>query len=705
MHTKAICTVAFLTLNAVFAVGELSQEYSEPWLDSRLPPERRARILVNQMTSEEKRSMLYGTKGSDYVGYVPAISRLNIPALKYNDGPQGFRDDSMLGSTTAWPSGLTVAASWDTNTMRAWGESMGKEFFDKGANVQLGPGVCVARIPKNGRNFEYLSGEDPYLGYVLVQPVVKAIQGQQVVANAKHYVNNNQETNRHFVSENVDERTRFEMYYPPFVGAIESGVGSAMCSYNKINQVWSCENNSTLMRDLKIRMKYRGYVMSDWGATHSLSIEKGLDQEMPGNTSFNQQSLKSIPENVIDDSVVRIFTPFFEVGTFDNPNPNQISNNVTSVEHVAIARELSENSTILLKNDGNVLPLKKTNLKVAVVGTQAWNPIVHGGGSGRVIASWVKPPLWSLCDMLGVDRVDNTTSESSKCNQKNGNCVTYFDGTENPPPSAAADYDVALLFVQTSSSEGYDRTNLTFGAEQENMLVKWSHVTGKGFKKVLIMSTPGAVLTPWSDNIHSILLNFMPGEAMGDAISNLIFGDVVPTGKLPLTFPNKDNEQEMTVAQYPGVDNAGNATYTEGFFFGYRWYDKHKVTPKYSFGHGLSYTTFAYGKIIIEGRTVSCDITNTGLVRGAEVVQLYVGFGDQRFGKDQREETVKQLKGFGKYYLNPSETVRATFVLKDRDLSYWDIENTRWALKVGKAEVSIGSSSTDIRATGTINVN
>ena len=398
----------------------------------------------------------------------------------------------------------------------------------------------------------------------MVQPVVKAIQGQQVVANAKHYVNNNQETNRHFVSENVDERTRFEMYYPPFVGAIESGVGSVMCSYNKINQVWSCENNSTLMRDLKIRMKYRGYVMSDWGATHSLSIEKGLDQEMPGNTSFNQESLKGIPENVIDDSVVRILAPFFEVGTFDNPNPNQISNNVTSVEHVAIARELSENSTILLKNDDNVLPLKKRNLKVAVVGTQAWNPIVHGGGSGRVIASWVKPPLWSLCDMLGVDRVDNTTSESSSCNKRNGNCVTYFDGTETPPPSASADYDVALLFVQTSSSEGIDRTNLTFGAEQENMLVQWSHVTGKGFKKVLIMSTPGAVLTPWSDNIHSILLNFMPGEAMGDAISNLIFGDVVPTGKLPLTFPNKDNEQEMTVAQYPGVDNAGNATYTEG---------------------------------------------------------------------------------------------------------------------------------------------
>ena len=238
-----------------------------------------------------------------------------------------------------------------------WGvvKEIMKEFFDKGANVQLGPGVCVARIPRNGRNFEYLSGEDPHLGYILVQPVINAIQGQQVVANAKHYVNNNQETNRHFVSENVDERTRFEMYYPPFKGAIEAGVGSMMCSYNKINHIWSCENNSTLMTDLKTRMGFKGYVMSDWGATHSLSIEQGLDQEMPLNKSFNQESLKTIPQYIIDDTVVRILTPFFQVGTFDNPNPNEISNNVTSVEHVEIARELSENSTILLKNDDNQL--------------------------------------------------------------------------------------------------------------------------------------------------------------------------------------------------------------------------------------------------------------------------------------------------------------------------------------------------------------
>ena len=681
---------------------------TDPWMNAQSSPEQRARILMSHMTSEEKRSMLYGTgdgeKHANYVGNVPAIPRLNIPALKYNDGPQGFRDNAMLGSTTAWPSGLTVAASWDTETMRTWGEAMGKEFFDKGANVQLGPGVCVARIPRNGRNFEYLSGEDPHLGYILVQPVINAIQGQQVVANAKHYVNNNQETNRHFVSENVDERTRFEMYYPPFKGAIEAGVGSMMCSYNKINHIWSCENNSTLMTDLKTRMGFKGYVMSDWGATHSLSIEQGLDQEMPLNKSFNQESLKTIPQYIIDDTVVRILTPFFQVGTFDNPNPNEISNNVTSVEHVEIARELSENSTILLKNDEEALPLKAHNLKVAIVGTQAWNPIVHGGGSGEVVPAWVKPPLWSICDILGVERIDGSTSGSSNCNAGNGNCVTYYDGTDSPPPSVSSEFDAAILFIQTTSSEGSDRTNLTFGTSQEEMVTKWSAVEGKFFKKILVMSTPGAVLTPWSDRLHGMLLNFMPGQAMGDAITNVIFGEVNPSGKLPLTFPNKENEQEMTESQYPGLNNAGNATYTEGFFFGYRWYDKHKVTPKYSFGHGLSYTTFSYGKLSISGRTISCDITNTGEVYGSEVVQLYVGFSDQKFGSDQREEPVKQLKGFEKYYLRPGESITATLTLTDRDLSYWNVDSKSWSLKVGKANIFIGSSSSDIRGNGVMNV-
>ena len=502
---------------------------------------------------------------------------------------------------------------------------MGKEFYLKGANVQLGPGVCVARIPKNGRNFEYLSGEDPYLGYKLVQDAINGIQSQGVVANAKHYVNNNQETNRGSVSENVDERTRFEMYYPPFKGAIEANVGSMMCSYNKINHVYSCENNGTLLTDLKSRMGFKGYVMSDWGATHSLSIEQGLDQEMPRNKFFNQTSLNSKPQSAIDDSVVRILTGFFAVGIIDKPNPNQISNNVTSLAQNNVAKEISENSTILLKNDNDALPLEKTNLKVVVVGNQSWQPVVHGGGSGQVVPAWVKPPLWSICDMLGVDRIDPSTSILSNCNNDNGNCVTYNDGSQKPPATASKDYNVAILFIETSSHEGGDRPNLSFGNGQDEFVTNWGQVNGNGFKKVLVMSTPGAVLTPWSGGMDSMLLNFMPGQAMADAITNVLFGEVNPSGKLPLTFPNEENEQKMTVSQYPGLDNGENATYSEGFFFGYRWYDYNQVKPKFSFGHGLSYTVLIR-KFVSKRACESCDITNTGNVEGAEVVQLYVGY-------------------------------------------------------------------------------
>jgi len=694
---------------SVCAAGPLAETVgSQPWMSKAMSPRDRARSVMTHMTAEEKRGMLYGygcqTKEWPYTGNVAGIPRLNVPALKYNDGPQGFRHDAIPGSSTSWPSGLTAAASWDSDTMYAWGSGMGKEFYDKGANVQLGPGLCVARVPLNGRNFEYLSGEDPFLGYSLVQPVIQAIQSQGVVANAKHWVNNNQETNRDSVSENVDERTRFEMYYPPFEGAIKANVGSMMCSYNKINHVYSCENNETLMTDLKTRLGFQGYVMSDWGATHSVSIEQGLDQQMGDNTIFNQISLRSQPQEAIDESVVRILTGFFAVGVFDKPNPNNITNNVTSIEHNTMAQKISENSTVLLKNLNGALPLKKTNLKVIVVGKQSWQPTVFGGGSGHVVPAWTKPPLWAICDALGVDRIEpSSASKLSNCNSENGNCVTYNDGSKPSPSSAPTDYDVAILFIQTSSSEGSDRSNLLFGDGQDDMVSSWGKLQGAGFKKIVVMSTPGAVLTPWTDGVDAMLLNFMPGQAMADAVANILFGDVNPSGKLPLTFPNKENEQGMTVSQYPGVDSGENATYSEGFFFGYRWYDKNKVEPKYPFGHGLSYTTFSYGKLSISGRTVTCEITNTGNVEGSEVVQLYVGFR-QRFGKDQREEPVKQLKGFKKTRLLPQETAAVTFMLTDRDLSFWDIEAKQWALKVGKADIYVGTSSGNIAQTGVMNV-
>jgi beta-glucosidase len=234
---------AFTVLICVFFSLFLSN--CTAWMNRADPPAQRAKALLAQMNLNEKLTMLKGTLGN-YVGNIPENTRLGIPALKLNDGPQGFRDEAHPGTTTAFPSGLTIAASWDEQAVFDWGAAMGQEFFDKGSNIQLGPGMNVARVPVNGRNFEYLSGEDPYLGYVLVQPAIKGIQSKHVIANAKHFVNNNQEFNRNTMSANVDERTAFQIYYPPFEGAIEAEVGSFMCSYNKINSVYACENNVTL---------------------------------------------------------------------------------------------------------------------------------------------------------------------------------------------------------------------------------------------------------------------------------------------------------------------------------------------------------------------------------------------------------------------------------------------------------------------------
>ena len=529
--------------------------------------------------------MLHGA-GGGYVGNVPAIERLSIPAITMNDGPQGFRDNAHVGTTTSFPSGLTIGATFDVAAASLWGTTMGQEFFDKGANVQLGPGMCLARIPRNGRNFEYIAGEDPYLGYIMVNPVIKGIQSKKVVANAKHWVMNNQETNRQSVSENVDERTRFEMYYEPFRGAVEADVGSIMCSYNKINHKWSCENPETLAVDLKQRLGFDGWVMSDWGATHSMSINEGLDQEMPGASYMGDKlkaayAAKSVSEDRLRDAVVRVLTPLITVGAFDHPSNGTLSNNVTNDAHRAVCKELATKATVLVKNAGNVLPFKKSGIKIAVAGPGAKNPTVHGGGSGQVVPSSTKDPYTSLRNALGLppakprpfkcdastyeDNTDyfqpnnpfNPATDADDCckqcgarqdcnyfsfqkqtkqcyfkstnngrktnNQvisggchaaptnptdcKGDTCLYYIDDASNV--TAAAKADVAVVFVQTTSSEGGDRGSLSLSDDQ-NQLVE---AVAKANKNTVVVAvTPGALLMPWADKVAAVLVPFMPGQ-------------------------------------------------------------------------------------------------------------------------------------------------------------------------------------------------
>eukprot|EP00931_Biecheleriopsis_adriatica_P075811 TRINITY_DN49598_c0_g1_i1.p1 TRINITY_DN49598_c0_g1~~TRINITY_DN49598_c0_g1_i1.p1 ORF type:complete len:727 (-),score=142.39 TRINITY_DN49598_c0_g1_i1:78-2258(-) len=687
-----------------------------PWADKSLPPAQRARLLVQNMTLDEKLAMLHGPVSGPsaqcahspkcaYVGNVVGNARLQIPPITMNDGPQGFRDDLRPKTTTAWPAAINMAATWDEQAVYEWGSGMGKEFKAKGSNVQLGPALCVARVPWNGRNFEYLSGEDPYLGATLVKSAVKGIQDQKVVANAKHWVNNNQETNRMAVSEEVDERTRFEVYYPPFEAAIEADVGSFMCSYNKINGVYSCENPTTL-GDLKDKLGFKGYVMSDWGATHSTSIMQGLDMEMPGGAFLNadkiQQGLKNggINQSAVDDSVTRILWSMFQVGVMDVPASTwdwkKLENNVTTDASVASARKLAASSTVLLKNTDALLPLPSEKpIKIAVLGFADDNAVVHGGGSGSVVPSFISTPLQGLKDAA-----------------KSADLVYNIGEDLHEAEALASNADYAIVFVGTLSHEGGDRASLSlddgcdvdsFGQckgnnHNQNALV--AAVAKANPKTIVVASVPGATLMPWSMDVAAILVNFLPGQQAGNAIADIIFGKATPSGKLPLTFPNVENETRMSPEQWPGVPNPKqpeHAYYTERLLVGYRFYDANSIqfTTGFPFGHGLSYTKFSYSDLAIQvipnGVTVSFTVTNSGKASGAEVAQLYLSF------PSSAGEPL-QLKGFKKTKnLPPGEKEDLQLKLTDRDLSIWDVHAHSWSVVSGTFVVKVGSSSRDVR--------
>lgn len=683
-----------------------------PWSDRLASPEHRARLLLEEMSLDEKLVFLHGPIGGPccecnvstcaYTGNVAPNQRLGIPPITMNDGPQGFRDTTAgyYGTTTAFPSALTVAASWDREAVQAWGEGMGKEFKKKGANVQLGPGLCLARVPRNGRNFEYLSGEDPFLGAQLAGPAVRGIQSQNVVANAKHWVLNNQETNRGAVSAEADERTRFEMYYPAFEAAIEAGVGSFMCGYNKINGIYSCENPETLARDLKQLLGFKGYVMSDWGATHSTSIMAGLDMEMPGGDWMNPELILpaiaagSVTVEAIDDSVFRILWAMFSVGVMDLPADtwdwHHRAENVTSEEAVALAQSLSESSTVLLKNDKNILPLKKGQ-KIAVLGLADHTAITHSEGSGTVEPSFVKTPLAEITNVAGQDH------------------VVFHDGNDTAAAAAVAkSADVAIVFVGTISGEGSDRHSLSLdtsnGQHRTNLNDLVTSVAAANPNTVVVVSAPGAVLLPWSGSVAAILSNFMGGQAVGGAIANVLFGSVNPSGKLPVTFPNMENETAFSPAQYPGLPDPKNpayAFYSEKLLVGYRYYDAMGIqfTTGYPFGHGLSYTTFEYGDLSIALMSVTFTVKNTGTAAGAEVAQVYLGF------PSAAGEPLWQLKGFEKTsLLQVGDVQKITIQLKPRDVSIWDSKKHAFEPLSGLFHVRVGSSSRDIRLEGDMNL-
>jgi len=621
------------------------------------------------------------------------------------------------GTTTQWPSTLNMGSTFDPALALEWGDAMGSEFWGKGTNIQEGPGINIARVMTNGRNFEYVSGEDPVLGSVLVAPIVTGIQ-KHVMSISKHYIMNSQEFDRHSVNEVVDEVTSMELYGPPFGAAAAAGTSGFMCSYNLINGVYACENEQTLKTMLKGYYNFSGFVVSDWGACHSTldSINHGLDIEMPDGKFLAPENIRraiaagQLQESQVDESCRRILSSYFAVPkAMRVPGPcgggDCINDMVKTPAHIALARKLSAMSTVLLKNQGGLLPLDtRRSYNVALIGLDAVVPYTGGSGSGSVSNASAVSPMTAL-KARGVD-------------------VTYCEGTDvHAAKKAAKAADVAIVFGSAHTGEGHDRLNLQLGANIDDVIPA---VAAAQPNTVVVLSTPGSILTDWRASVPAILYNGMPGEQVGPALGDILFGDIAPQAKLPVTMPKKENEQGFTTSQYPGVacydgevpfpgkagKHAGKmngkckctnpacdveATYSEGQIVGYRWYDKHDVEPAFAFGHGLTYGNHSLSGLKVDGRTVSFTLTRTAGV-GCETPQVYLGYPT---AATDPKVPLKVLRFFQK---SCGATTSLSYTASDRDVSNWDVTAKQWKVTKGTYKVFVCTSSRDcpLRATLTV---
>jgi beta-glucosidase len=684
---RSWCGVPSLCLIATFSIppASVAQDY-----------DRRAHEIVQQMTLDEKIQELHGIHDSMHYRYVPPVQRLHIPAFQITNGPAGAGPGGTHphAKATALPSPISLASTWDTNVARQYGAIAAAEAKDIGNVLLEAPTINIARIPQNGRTFEGY-GEDPYLTGQMSLNNIRGIQSQGVMANVKHYVANNQETDRLTVDEQVDERTLREIYLPAFERSIREGhSASVMCAYPRINGTFSCENAPLLNDLLKGEWGFRGFVISDFGAVHSTvgSAMAGLDLEMPTG-SYLGEDLKAavrsgqVPMSVIDDKLVRRFRTMMEFGVFDHlPTPAAIPAQKDGVE----SRKIASEGMVLLKNAGGLLPLYRTHLKsIALIGPMATKAVTGGGGSSHV------EPLYTVDPLEGIRRRAGKVE------------VKFADGSNLARAAALARAcDIAIVMVGEIDTEGRDHP-IMLDRNQDELV---EAVVEANPRTIVVLKTGSAVLIPWVDKVPAILEAWYPGEEDGNAIADVLFGAVNPSGKLPITFPRKlEDLPTPSAEQYPGT--GGVARYSEGVFVGYRHYDQEKIVPLFPFGYGLSYTAFAYRNLSTTSRTfrfegrhpktisVDVDISNVGLVAGAEVVQLYAGLPSNPV-----PQPPKQLKGFQKVMLKPGESTHVRFALDAKSLSYWDTATRQWRVAPGSYHIMVGSSSRDIRLQETIEV-
>lgn len=647
--------------------------------------------LIAQMTLEEKAGMCVGF---DF-WHLKGIERLGIPSLMVSDGPHGLRKQDLeadhLGinesiKAVCFPPAVLSACSFDRELLGQLGDALGKEAQATDVSVVLGPGVNIKRSPLCGRNFEYFS-EDPYLSGELAASLIKGVQAHGVGTSLKHFAANNQENCRMSCSSEADERTLREIYLPAFEKAVkEAQPYTVMCSYNLINGVYASENNWLLNQVLREEWGFEGLVVSDWGATvnHVNGIAAGLDLEMPDTKGRTDAELVAavkegrLDEAVLDQAVSRILNLICHWE--DNRERQELA---LEADH-ALAQHIAEESVVLLKNEG-MLPLSREE-KILFVGEYAKVPRYQGGGSSHVNSFKVSDALSAAKKFADVAYAKGFSSEKDE----------YDTGLAEEAVKAAMLADKVVIFAglpDSFESEGYDREHMDMPACQNRLIEELAAVNPN---IIVVLHNGSPVAMPWLDKAKGLLEAYLGGQAVGEAVAKILFGAVNPSGKLAESFPKKlsDNPSHLNFGGNEKVE------YREGIFVGYRYYDKKEMDVNFPFGHGLSYTSFAYSNLrfdretMTDGETlaVSVDVTNTGAVPGKEVVQLYVSDCTNRV-----QRPIRELKGFAKVFLSPGETKTVTMQLDARSFSYYSVELHDWYAYSGEYVISAAASSRDVR--------
>lgn len=703
------------------------------YLDESQPIERRIEDALSRMTLEEKVAVLHAQSKFSSAG----VPRLGIPELWCTDGPHGIRPEVLWDewdqagwtndSCTAFPALTCLAATWNPEMSALYGKSIGEEARYREKDVLLGPGVNIYRMPLNGRNFEYM-GEDPYLSSRMVVPYIQGVQQNGVAACVKHFALNNQEVHRHGVNVIVDDRALNEIYLPAFKAAVrEGGAWAIMGSYNKYRGEYCCHNRYLLNDILKRDWGFDGAVISDWGGAHDTreAIDNGLDLEYGSWTDGLTWGASNAYDNyflaapyldllrkgeasveVLDGKVRRVLRLIFRTAM----NTHKPFGSLNSPEHAAAARRIAGEGMVLLKNDGGVLPLDLQQTKrIAVIGENAVKMMTIGGGSSSLKVKHETSPLEGILAAVG-DRAEVVYERGYV-----GDVSSSFNGVETgqdlretrsadqliADAVAAARGADAVIFIgglnksANQDAEGSDRLQLGLPYDQDRLI---EALAAANPRLVAVFVSGNAVAMPWIDRVPAVLEAWYSGSEAGNALADVLFGAVNPSGKLPFTFPVRlEDNGAIALGEYPGGDSV---KYNESIFVGYRWAEKQQIAPLFAFGHGLSYTTFAYDKVRVDrdeltdkgAIRLSVDVTNTGERAGQEVVQLYIG--DEA---SSLPRPVKELKGFEKIALEPGQTRTVTFTITPEALQYYDDTKGAWVAEPGAFTAFVGSASDDIR--------